>query len=121
MQVATLTLPEMRELIALLEELLTRTHGGTDRMDAHQQLASLYGRMLSAQTRELAQDAGLTHLTRLPDGRCCLRTPYMRGPALRDLERLAAHPDIDEDLRDRCRTAIAYLHREPPAGLQGPR
>ncbi|MCO7219509.1 hypothetical protein [Klenkia sp. PcliD-1-E] len=117
MQVATLTLTETREVIALTEELLTRTSGETDRMDLHQQLATLYSRMLSAQTRELAQDAGLTRLTRLPHGRCCLLTPNLLDPAVRDLRRLIALGDVDEDLRARCVTALENLHRVPPAGL----
>ena len=89
MQVATLTLDEMREVIALIEQLLTRTPSETDRMDLYQQLATLYSRMLSAQTRELAQDAGLTQLTRLPHGRCCPLTPNLLDPALRHLQQLA--------------------------------
>lgn len=118
MQVATLTLTETREVIALTEELLTRSSGETDRMDLHQQLATLYSRMLSAQTRELAQDAGLTRLTRLPHGRCCLLTPNLLDPALRHLEQLAARDDVDETLRSRCRFAIEHLHREPGSALE---
>lgn len=114
MQVATLTLAEMREVIALTEELLTRTPSETDRMDLHQQLATLYSRMLSAQTRELAQDAGLTQLTRLPHGRSCLLTPNLLDPALRHLQQLAARDDVDEGLRARCATALQHLHRELP-------
>lgn len=92
-------------------------------MDLHQQLATLYNRMLSAQTRELAQGAGLTHLTRLPHERCCLLTSNLLDPALRDLgrpRRRRRGPASTVRRRPRApapRTAdqspVAHRHRTP--------
>jgi len=104
-----LTLAELREVIALHEELLTRTASEAGRMDLHQLLADLHRRLLSVQGRQLADAADVAGAWSAPDGRDCLLPRRMTGAAVRNLGRLARLPGVDHDLAARSGAAARVL------------
>ena len=104
------TLQELRLVIDLLEELLSRTTGDTDRLDLHQLLADLHQRMVHVQGRHLAAAAGLAEVWPGDNSPDVLLAARLLGDVVRDLRRLAVlEHDVDEHLANRAHAAALML------------